>query len=141
MQWQQLLSRARLGSLEAPRASSARTDFQRDFDRVVFFTGAGISAESGVPTFREADGLWEQYRIEEVATPQALRRNPRMVWEFYEMRRANMSQVQPNAGHRALAEMERLDDPYRLWDQEPEDWVPAIECRHLAGSGHAIQYS
>lgn len=75
--------------------------------KVVVSSGAGISAESGVPTFREAGGLWEQHRIEDVATPEALRRNPRRVWEFYEMRRRNMQSVRPNPGHFAIAEMER----------------------------------
>jgi NAD-dependent deacetylase len=76
--------------------------------RVVAFSGAGISAESGVPTFRDAGGLWEKHRIEDVATPRALRGNPRMVWEFYEMRRRSMLSVEPNAGHRAVAELETL---------------------------------
>ncbi|MBZ0267005.1 NAD-dependent deacylase [bacterium] len=78
--------------------------------RVSVLTGAGISAESGVPTFRSEDGLWEQYRIEDVATPEALARNPRKVWEFYEMRRATMASVHPNPGHEALAAMERHFD-------------------------------
>ena len=78
--------------------------------RIVAFSGAGISAESGVPTFREKDGLWETHPIEEVATPQALRGNPRKVWEFYEMRRQNMQSVEPNPGHEAVAELESLCD-------------------------------
>ena len=73
---------------------------------VSVLTGAGISAESGVPTFRAEDGLWEQYRIEDVATPEAVERNPAGVWEFYERRRATMARVEPNAGHHALARME-----------------------------------
>jgi NAD-dependent deacetylase len=77
-------------------------------ERVVALSGAGISAESGVPTFRESGGLWEEYRIEEVATPEALAGNPRKVWEFYEMRRQNMQSVEPNPGHVALAELETL---------------------------------
>ena len=76
--------------------------------RVAACSGAGISAESGVPTFRAADGLWENFRIEEVATPEAFVGNPRKVWEFYEMRRENMQSVEPNAGHVAIAEMEAL---------------------------------
>jgi NAD-dependent deacetylase len=73
---------------------------------IVILTGAGISAESGVPTFRAADGLWEGHRIEDVATPQAFRRNPALVQRFYDDRRAFLAQVQPNAAHLALA---RLD--------------------------------
>jgi NAD-dependent deacetylase len=75
--------------------------------RIAVFSGAGISAESGVPTFRDAvHGLWENHSIEEVATPEAVRRNPRLVWEFYEGRRKNMLSVEPNPGHLAIAEME-----------------------------------
>jgi NAD-dependent deacetylase len=85
--------------------------------RVCVLTGAGISAESGVPTFRAADGLWEKYRIDEVATPEALERNPRMVWEFYEMRRATMGSVQPNPGHESLAAMERHFDVFTVVTQ------------------------
>jgi NAD-dependent deacetylase len=73
---------------------------------IVILTGAGISAESGVPTFRAADGLWEGHRVEDVATPQAFRRNPWLVQRFYDERRAFLGQVQPNAAHHALA---RLD--------------------------------
>ncbi len=76
--------------------------------RVCVLTGSGVSAESGVPTFRAADGLWEQYRLEDVATPEALARNPKGVWEFYEARRRTMQRVQPNPGHVALAGMQDL---------------------------------
>jgi NAD-dependent deacetylase len=79
----------------------------RSARRVTALTGAGVSAESGVPTFREAlTGLWAQYNPEELATPQAFRRNPKLVWEWYASRRQQLSQVQPNPGHLALAEME-----------------------------------
>jgi NAD-dependent deacetylase len=73
---------------------------------IVVLTGAGISAESGVPTFRGPDGLWEGHRVEDVATPQAFRRDPVLVQRFYDARRAALADVQPNAAHRALA---RLD--------------------------------
>jgi NAD-dependent deacetylase len=79
----------------------------RDCERVAVLTGAGVSAESGVPTFRDADGLWEGYRIEEVATPEAFERQPEVVWRFYNQRRANLAAVRPNPGHLALAELER----------------------------------
>lgn len=78
--------------------------------RVTVFSGAGISAESGVPTFRDSGGLWEDHRIEDVATPEALRRNPKKVWEFYEMRRKKMGSVDPNPGHFALATLESTFD-------------------------------
>jgi NAD-dependent deacetylase len=74
--------------------------------RVVFFTGAGISAESGLRTFRDSDGLWEEYRIEDVATPQAFARDPALVLHFYNLRREQVLHAQPNAAHRAIAELE-----------------------------------
>jgi NAD-dependent deacetylase len=75
--------------------------------RVFVLTGAGISAESGIPTFRDAGGLWRNYRIEEVASPHAWRRDPRLVWDFYSMRRKVASAAKPNPGHFALATLER----------------------------------
>ncbi|MBU2550756.1 MAG: NAD-dependent deacylase, partial [Proteobacteria bacterium] len=72
--------------------------------RVVALTGAGISAESGVPTFRGADGLWRRYRPEDLATPQAFQRNPDLVWEWYDWRRGLIAEKQPNPGHQALAD-------------------------------------
>lgn len=67
--------------------------------KLVVLTGAGISAESGIKTFRDSDGLWEQYRIEEVATPEAWRRDPAMVQQFYNLRRKQVLEAQPNAAH------------------------------------------
>jgi NAD-dependent deacetylase len=82
-------------------------DLLRTARQVTVLTGAGISAESGVPTFREAQtGLWERYDPTELATPQAFRRDPKLVWEWYAWRRSLVAQAQPNAGHRALAELE-----------------------------------
>lgn len=72
---------------------------------LVILTGSGISAESGVPTFRAGDGLWEGHRVEDVATPQAFARDPALVQDFYNQRRRHLSAVQPNAAHRALAEL------------------------------------
>ncbi len=74
--------------------------------RLVVLTGAGISAESGIPTFRDAGGLWEGYRIEDVATPEAWQRNPALVLDFYNQRRKRAMEAQPNAAHRILAELE-----------------------------------
>jgi NAD-dependent deacetylase len=79
----------------------------RRAERVAVLTGAGISAESGVATFRGAGGLWEGHRIEEVATPEAFRRDPALVWRFYNARRANLRTVKPNPGHFALAALEQ----------------------------------
>ncbi len=78
----------------------------RDATRVAVLTGAGVSAESGVPTFRASDGLWEGHRIEDVATPTGFRANPDLVWQFYNARRANVALVRPNPGHAALARLE-----------------------------------
>jgi len=73
---------------------------------IAVFTGAGMSAESGLKTFRDMGGLWEQYRIEDVATPEAFARNPDMVMEFYNMRLKQLRAAKPNAGHIALAKLE-----------------------------------
>ena len=74
--------------------------------RIVVLTGAGISAESGLKTFRDSDGLWEGYNIEDVATPQAWQRNPQLVQDFYNTRRKDVLAAQPNAAHYALAKLE-----------------------------------
>lgn len=87
-------------------ALSKAVDMLLAADRVCVLTGAGVSAESGVPTFRASDGLWEGHRIEEVATPEGFQANPRLVWAFYNARRANVKTVSPNPGHIALVEME-----------------------------------
>ncbi|MFN4123357.1 MAG: SIR2 family NAD-dependent protein deacylase [Flavobacteriales bacterium] len=78
--------------------------------KLVVLTGAGISAESGIKTFRGNDGLWENHRVEDVATPEAWQRNPELVLRFYNERRAQMHQVKPNAAHLALAQLESQFD-------------------------------
>src|SRR5881628_3504226 len=89
-------------SLIAPALYAGRMDVRN----IVILTGAGISAESGLATFRGLDGLWEGHRVEDVATPEAFRRDPALVHAFYDARRAKLGTVQPNAAHLALA---RLD--------------------------------
>lgn len=79
-------------------------------DNIVILTGAGISAESGVKTFRDNGGLWESHRIEDVATPEAFMRDPDMVQHFYNLRRAQMKSVEPHAAHSALARLEAEHD-------------------------------
>src|SRR3954471_23121702 len=81
-----------------------------DIANIVILTGAGISAESGLATFRAADGLWEGHRVEDVATPQAFARDPALVHQFYDARRERLAEVEPNAAHVALA---RLDAEWR----------------------------
>jgi NAD-dependent deacetylase len=91
-------------------------------DRVFVLTGAGISAESGLPTFRASDGLWAGHRIEDVCTPEALDRNPGLVWEFYSARRLSAQAAQPNPAHIALAELEKqLGDRFFLCTQNVDD--------------------
>jgi NAD-dependent deacetylase len=75
--------------------------------KIVALTGAGISAESGISTFRDSGGLWEKYKIDDVATPDAWRKNPALVLDFYNQRREQLFAVEPNAGHLALAKLEK----------------------------------
>lgn len=85
---------------------------------VLVLTGAGISAESGVPTFRGMNGLWEGHRVEEVASPEGFEADPALVWRFYSLRRDGAAKVAPNAGHVALAELEAgLGDRFLLVTQ------------------------
>ncbi|HMX40271.1 MAG TPA: NAD-dependent deacylase [Saprospiraceae bacterium] len=99
--------------------------------KIVVLTGAGISAESGIRTFRDADGLWENHRIEDVATPEAWKRNPELVLQFYNQRRAQLLSVQPNAGHRALVGLEENYD-VRIVTQNVDD------LHERAGSSHVL---
>jgi NAD-dependent deacetylase len=90
----------------------------RSAKRVLALTGAGISAESGVPTFRDAQtGLWAKYRAEELATPEAFEKNPRLVWEWYSWRRELVGKAEPNAGHHALVTLEQRYDDFTLVTQ------------------------
>ena len=79
---------------------------------LVVLTGAGISAESGISTFRDSGGLWEQYRIEDVATPEGWARDPKLVTDFYNQRRKQLLEVEPNYGHIALVELEKYFNVY-----------------------------
>ncbi|KAF0151237.1 MAG: NAD-dependent deacetylase [Ignavibacteria bacterium] len=78
--------------------------------KLVFFTGAGISAESGIATFRGADGIWNKMRPEELASFSAFMKNPNLIWEWYQHRREIIHKVEPNAGHKAIAELEKYYD-------------------------------
>src|SRR5690554_7235661 len=78
--------------------------------RIVVLTGAGVSAESGIKTFRDADGLWENYRIENVATPESWQKNPELVLEFYNQRRRQVKEVLPNQAHFGLKDLEQKFD-------------------------------
>ncbi len=84
---------------------------------IAVLTGAGISAESGIPTFRGATGLWKQFRPEDLATPGAFARDPELIWQWYDWRRSLIQQAQPNAGHLALAELEQRAPRFTLITQ------------------------
>ncbi len=88
---------------------------------VFVLTGAGISAESGIPTFRGRDGLWKNYRAEELATPEAFVRDPKLVWEWYHWRQSIILKVEPNPGHYALAELEKKLPEFLLLTQNVDD--------------------
>lgn len=91
-------------------------------ERLVVLTGAGISAESGIPTFRSNGGLWRTYRFDELATPEAFQRNPGLVWEFYRWRQETARRAQPNRGHDVLARMEKQWGPaFSLLTQNVDD--------------------
>jgi NAD-dependent deacetylase len=91
-------------------------------DRVFVLTGAGISAESGLPTFRASDGLWAGHRIDDVCTPDAWQRNPALVWEFYSKRREDGAKAEPNPAHVALAKLEaQLGERFFLCTQNVDD--------------------
>jgi NAD-dependent deacetylase len=101
-------------------------------NHVACMTGAGVSAESGVPTFRGAGGLWEGLRAEEVATPEAFARDPELVWRFYLARRRGLIGIQPNPAHLALVELERICRHFELITQNVDG------LHHLAGSRKLI---
>ena len=102
-------------------------------ERVTVLTGAGISAESGVPTFRGADGLWENYNVMELATPEAFENDPELVWRFYNWRRGLISRLTFNAAHKALAELETRIPRFTLITQN----VDGLHAR--AGSRNILE--
>jgi NAD-dependent deacetylase len=104
-----------------------------DVDSVAVLTGAGISAESGVPTFRGEGGLWQRMRAEDLATQRAFRRDPGMVWEWYDWRRGLIHDCQPNAAHRTLAEMEARFGDFTLITQNVDG------LHRLAGSRNVVE--
>lgn len=106
---------------------------KRSFNSVAVLTGAGISAESGVPTFRGEDGLWRRYRVEELATPGAFHENRTLVWEWYDWRRGLIASCEPNAAHYSLVEMEKHCQDFTLITQN----VDGLHQR--AGSKHVVQ--
>ena len=89
--------------------------------KLVIFTGAGMSADSGISTFRDADGLWDKYRIEDVCTPEALLKNRNIVIEFYNKRRKEIYEKSPNAAHKALVELEGA--PFKAFVSVRDKWA------------------
>lgn len=103
-------------------------------NKVLVLTGAGMSAESGVPTFRDAQsGMWEKYKPEDLATPQAFRNNPQLVWDWYADRRNNIREVSPHAGHIALVEIEQYFESFPLVTQNVDS------LHQQAGSSEVIE--
>jgi NAD-dependent deacetylase len=101
-------------------------------DRLFVLTGAGISAESGLATFRGSGGLWNGHRVEDVATPEAWHADPSLVWRFYSMRRRDALAAQPNAGHLALAELERqMPGRFYLCTQNVDDLHERAGSHHI----------
>ncbi len=100
---------------------------------VCALTGAGVSADSGVPTFRGAGGLWEGYRVEDVATPEAFARDPAFVWRFYDERRQQLLAIRPNAAHLALAALEQRGISVCIATQNIDD------LHNVAGSRHVLE--
>jgi NAD-dependent deacetylase len=100
---------------------------------VVALTGAGVSAESGIPTFRDKDGLFTKDNVEDVATPEGFKRNPKLVWEWYSMRREKVKQAHPNPGHIALAKFEEIFPNFTLITQNVDG------LHQKAGSRNVIE--
>ena len=105
----------------------------RDARSIGVLTGAGISAESGIPTFRGVGGLWKSFRPEDLATPEAFARDPRLVWEWYDFRRSLIAQAQPNPGHQALTQLEKQKVSFTLITQN----VDGLHAR--AGSRNVLE--
>lgn len=114
----------RAGIVEAARRIAAA-------ERVLVLTGAGVSAESGVPTFRGPEGLWRQFRPEDLATPEAFARDPRLVWEWYAWRRERIAPLLPNAAHRAIAALEARAPSFLLATQNVDRLHQAAGSRRL----------
>ena len=121
------------GEVMAGRIPHEAVQRLRESKRLVVLTGAGVSAESGVPTFRGKDGLWKNHRPEQLATPQAFEKDPELVWDWYHWRRKIVRGVSPNPAHYAIAELERRVGDFTLITQN-------VDGLHLrAGSGKVFQ--
>ena len=103
----------------------------RSVQRIAVLTGAGVSAESGVPTFRGDGGLWKNHRPEQLATPQAFNKDPQLVWDWYHWRRGLIREASPNAAHHSLVEIEKKTPEYTLITQN-------VDGLHLAAGSKAV---
>ncbi|HKD07114.1 MAG TPA: NAD-dependent deacylase [Bryobacteraceae bacterium] len=112
-------------NVEAARAAV------RKAKAIAALTGAGVSAESGIPTFRSNGGLWRTNRFQDLATPEGFARDPKLVWEWYEERRRNVATKRPNAGHEALAEKERRIAEFTLITQNVDGLHDAAGSRNI----------
>jgi NAD-dependent deacetylase len=112
---------------------NAVREWLKQASAVAVLSGAGVSAESGVPTFRGNGGLWKQHRAENLATPEAFARNPQLVWEWYDWRRSVLADAKPNPGHHALAELENRIDNFTLITQNVDG------LHELAGSRNVLR--
>jgi NAD-dependent deacetylase len=121
------------GKISTQEIPAALARLLARMERLVVLTGAGISVESGIPTFRGPEGLWRTFRPEELATPQAFARDPRLVWEWYDWRRGKIAQAQPNPGHEALVRLEALVPDFLLLTQNVDG------LHRLAGSRKLLE--
>jgi len=112
---------------------NAVREWLRDASSIAVLTGAGVSAESGVPTFRDANGVWRKHRAEQLATPGAFARDPKLVWEWYDWRRSVLAQAKPNPGHYALAAAETRARKFTLITQNVDG------LNELAGSRNVLR--
>ncbi len=119
--------------MQSSASISTVVTWVQESKRLVVLTGAGISAESGVPTFRGSDGLWNNFRAEDLATPEAFRRDPKLVWEWYDWRRGKVAQTRPNPGHQALVELEKISSDFTLITQNVDG------LHDVAGSRHPLK--
>jgi NAD-dependent deacetylase len=110
-------------------------EFIKTTSKVVVLTGAGVSAESGMPTFRGEDGWWRNYRAEELATPYAFARDPKLVWEWYDMRRKIIHDCKPNPAHETIAKMDGYFDDFLLITQN----VDGLHQRAGSSSEHTLE--
>jgi NAD-dependent deacetylase len=122
-----------MGSMnESPPEQIAKVrEWMAAAEAIAVLTGAGISAESGVPTFRGSGGLWRNFRPEDLATPEAFARNPQLVWEWYNWRRGLVAKARPNPGHKALAQLEARKSKFTLITQNVDGLHDSAGSRNI----------